>query len=545
MQKLLLFVFSLGLFLRFVFLDSIPSGVTADEIQQGYTAFSILKTGKDEWGDFLPLNPRSLGEYKPPLYAYLTIPFVAIFDLNIFSIRALSALAGSLTVLVTFFLVYEFFKNKKIALLAAFFLSASYWHINFSRFGWESNLALFLFTLALLTFLQGYRKNYLFPVSFLLFGLTLFTYNSFRLFTLLFLIGLLFFKFKGFKNVNKKWVIIGLGIFLTGFLTFLYSWAFSGAGRRASDTAIYNPENLVKLRTIQTSDGLQDPLNRIINNRVTFLISEFAQNYLGYFSTTFLASPHRADSSVFNLPGRWLLPIWLLIPLVYGLYKLINEKAKDLKVILLWIFLAPVPAALTRDYMQTLRVENSLLVLLIISSYGFYYLIMLMKSIRLKKIIYLLFGMVIIWSFMADLDYYLFHQYRTSFGGLKHGYKEIVKYVSENEAKYNKIIFTKSHSMPHIFFAFYTKMDPQIFQESSKKWRHFETEGFQFVDMINLNLGKYYFQDIDFSRERNEDNALIIAGEKEIPETVEPLKIVSDPSGKVVFKIIHTSNLNN
>src|SRR3989344_8926202 len=93
---LLILIIILAALTRVLFLGQFPNGFTGDEAQQGYSAYSILKTGKDEWGQVLPIFPRGFGDYKPPLYTYLTIPSVAVFGLNIFAVRLPSALIGIL-----------------------------------------------------------------------------------------------------------------------------------------------------------------------------------------------------------------------------------------------------------------------------------------------------------------------------------------------------------------------------------------------------------------------------------------------------------------
>src|SRR5438270_3600910 len=77
----------LGFFLRIVNLQVSPPGFNADEAALGYNAYSILKTGKDEWGETLPLVFKSFSDYKPGVYVYLDIPFVALFGLNELAVR--------------------------------------------------------------------------------------------------------------------------------------------------------------------------------------------------------------------------------------------------------------------------------------------------------------------------------------------------------------------------------------------------------------------------------------------------------------------------
>src|SRR3989344_7065913 len=97
----------LGFLLRVIVLQKIPVGFTPDEASFGYDAYSLLKTGQDQWGHFLPLTLESFGDFKAPLYTYLTIPSVAIFGLTKFATRFPNALLGSAAVYITYLLVVQ------------------------------------------------------------------------------------------------------------------------------------------------------------------------------------------------------------------------------------------------------------------------------------------------------------------------------------------------------------------------------------------------------------------------------------------------------
>ena len=151
---LLIAIFLIASLTRLLYLEQFPNGFTGDEAQQGYSAYSILKTGKDEWGQVLPIFPRGFGDYKPPLYTYLTIPSVAVFGLNIFAVRLPSALIGILTVGFIYLLTKELFKNKTIAVWAAFLLAINPWHIQLSRTAFEGNAGILFFVIGLWLFLK-------------------------------------------------------------------------------------------------------------------------------------------------------------------------------------------------------------------------------------------------------------------------------------------------------------------------------------------------------------------------------------------------------
>ena len=151
---------------------------------------------------------------------------------------------------------------------------------------------------------------------------------------------------------------------------------------------------------------------------------------------------------------------------------------------------------------------------------------------------------MIFWTIVSDTDYYLFHHFKRPVGGLKFGYQEAVEYTEQNKNKYDKIIFTKQESMPQIFVAFYSKMDPVFFQNYSKDWIKFEKQDMKFVDMIDMDLGKYKFKNIEWNKDREEKNSLIISATESIPSVAKPIKEILGPDGKVVFRIFDTNTVN-
>ena len=118
---LLIFALLLGAFLRLYQLGSLPNALTWDEAALGYNAYSIIKTGRDEFGKLLPIVFKSFGDYKPGLYVYLVIPSVAIFGLNEFAVRLPGALFGVLAIFGIYLLILELFAEEKRARLLASF----------------------------------------------------------------------------------------------------------------------------------------------------------------------------------------------------------------------------------------------------------------------------------------------------------------------------------------------------------------------------------------------------------------------------------------
>src|SRR3990167_9117761 len=103
-MKILIIIFLLGFILRIIFLDIAPPGFNADEAALGYNAYSLIKTGKDEWGISFPLVFKSFSDYKPGLYVYMAIPFIAALGLNELAVRLPSVLLGAFSIILIYLL---------------------------------------------------------------------------------------------------------------------------------------------------------------------------------------------------------------------------------------------------------------------------------------------------------------------------------------------------------------------------------------------------------------------------------------------------------
>src|SRR5258708_14555608 len=128
----LLLILFVALFLRIYKISSNPPGLTPDEASLGYNAYSILKTGRDEYGKLFPIIFKSFGDYKPGLYIYFTAPFVAVFGLNETSVRLPSVVAGTITVFLVYLVTKELFGKEKLSLIAMAVAAFNPWLIYFS-----------------------------------------------------------------------------------------------------------------------------------------------------------------------------------------------------------------------------------------------------------------------------------------------------------------------------------------------------------------------------------------------------------------------------
>ena len=165
---------------RFYNLGIVPAGLYLDEAAQGYNAYSILLTGKDEFGKIFPAAFRSFADFKTPVYIYLIVPLIPLFGLTAFTVRFPSFLASVLTIPVLFLLIRKLIPNQKLGLplssLTVLLLAISPWHILFGRTNFETNVALLFFLTGIYLFYLGLVK----PLYLILSGIVLANSSSWR-----------------------------------------------------------------------------------------------------------------------------------------------------------------------------------------------------------------------------------------------------------------------------------------------------------------------------------------------------------------------------
>ncbi len=488
MQKKTLIVLALivliGGILRLFKLSSFPVSLNWDEVSHGYNAYSILKTGADEWGRVLPIfNFRAYGDYPLPLNLYLTIPFVFFLGLTEFSIRFPHALLGILTIISTYFLASRLTKNKYIGLLSSFLVAVSPWTLFTSRVVFQSNLSIFLLITSMALFVHREKKKCFFPLSLILLFLTLFSYHSTRIFSPLLLIGLiLLFK----KEFTSKFAVIFSIIFFA--VTIVVSLNPESRAR-SKWVFLVNQSAVSKIEKERNTSTLPFAIKRLLYNRPTYFATEFTKNYLDYFSPKylFLSGGTQYQFSVPNQGLEYLINLpFFYIGLALLLIKLIKEKGNGTKLILLWLVLSPIAASITTEKFAVLRSSTMIPLVEIITGVGLIYVLSLVKT--KKKLLVTLYIALIAMSAVKYLSLY-FGSYAKDYSwSWQYGYKEAVNYIKENYGKYDKIIITKKYGEPHEFFLFFMKYDSLKYRTDPNLIRFFQSDWY-WVDRFD----KFYF----------------------------------------------------
>lgn len=525
----LIFIFFLAFILRFYQLGKIPPNIDWDEAALGYNAYSLLKTGRDEYGVSWPLVFRSFDDYKPPLYFYLTMPSVAIFGLNEFSVRLPSALFGTLTVLVTYFLVRELFNmsyesykpyktyrtNNLLPLLSAGLLAISPWHLYFSRIGFEANVGIFFNVLGVYLFLRALNNGWLMIPAAVVFALGLYEYHSERIFIPLLVFGLLLTYRKKLLKIKKQVVIAGLTMLVLVLPAVKIMTApenlmrFQGTSSFADQTGLLE-RNIVKLEDAQKKN---DWLGMIFANRRITYAQVLINGYLSHFNFNWLFIS--GDQERHKAPGVGLLYWWELPFLLTGIYYLLrSDLDKKIKYTVFWWFLvAPVAASPTTELPHAVRTLVFLPTFQIFTAYG---VISVVSSIKNQVSRRKLLLAVSCWLLAVGFNFfYFFHQYfihlPLEFSQYwQYGYKQAVEYVQENYDKYDKIIVSSQLEQPHIFFLFFLKYPPEKYLAEGG------TTSGGFEEYRN-RFDKFEFRRISWENEEKNSRILFIGPPNEIP----------------------------
>ena len=517
----LIFIFFLAFFIRIYSIHTTP--LLWDEASLGYNAYSILKTGRDEYGLFLPIIFKSFGDYKPGLYVYLCLPFVYLFGLNDLSVRLPSIILGSLLPVILYFLIKEINpKAQKTAVISSLITVFNPYNIHFSRGAWETNILTFELVLASYLFFKYVNKKnikYLL-ISSVIIGLSLYTYQAGKMISLFLVIILFLINFKSL-NIKKIFLyfILPLGLFA---LPIAYGLLFNNNSNRLQVVSLFSyPRSDEEAQMIKSETSIVD--YQIFHSQPTFFLRNFLTRYFNHFSPRFLIFEGDWQNPRHSAPYIGLLLYPSIIFFVIGLFSSLSQlKIDKLNLFFsLWLLVAPFPSALTRDSVQSVRAMSFSIPLIYFISYGIFFVLNKYRHLFVKLFIVILYLI----SFVYYGDLYLNHMVIKSPVDFLYGYKNAIDYVSAHQKNFKDIYITDYYGQPYIYYLFYKKYSPSLYQKQAKledqnldtgKVKtvdniHFQTAHFDFLKDHKGTMGIFaqeeiYRQDID---KKNEFNQLI------------------------------------
>lgn len=427
----LLGIILLAVFFRFFLLGAVPPGLYPDVAVNGMDAISANETG--DYKIFYPANNGREG-----LFMNISAVVFKVFGPGLWQLRAAGAVAGVLTVLGVYLLGKEIF-DRRVGILAALFMSTSFWAVGFSRIGFRAILVPLIlvwgsyFLFKAFGARQGsehWQKELLYYIiSGLIFGLGFHTYIAYKASVLIFAIifGYKVFLEKGY--FKKSWLRVGafgIALVLLAFPILYYQQTHKGDAVRTGQVSVFNPAvnkgNLVKTLAITSAKGL------------------------GMYN--FYGDPN-ARHNFKSLPAlnplvgiAFLVGFYLSVKAFFSKIKKRDEEFFAYGFLLLGFFVMMIPSVLTEEGMpHSLRAIGTMPFAFLFAGIGADYVLKLkMKNEKLKImefIIPIILGLIVLVDF--TLYFVVWAQSPETRGQFNESYVEASRYLNtrpESEKKY-------------------------------------------------------------------------------------------------------------
>jgi 4-amino-4-deoxy-L-arabinose transferase-like glycosyltransferase len=473
-KLLLIGILLLAFTLRFHALGEVPLGLNNDETAIGYNAYSILQTGKDEYGVALPLYFKSFGDQKLPVYIYLTSASIKVFGMNEFAVRFPSFFFGSITILTIYYLVLTLSKKESFALLTSLLLAINPWHIFFSRIGFEVNVAISLMAIGTLFFILSVHAKSLnrmfLLISVIAFLLSLYCYNVTRLLSPLVLLSLILFYRKHLQNNDMKFSIFAFCLFLLGMLPFAFSLSGEAGLETQRSVLLIGGERMAKNIEFRSYLlQLPDLITKVFFNNWMLIFWNYLKNLVSFFSVDFffVNGANHPINGVGNM-GMFHLIEFILIPL--GIFKAIKERVRFLYPFLFWIVLVILLGSITKELPHPTRTYGIIIPFIIFSAFGLMCIFenLRSKTIYIKRGTYILFLALFSYSLIYFVTSYFFY-FPTKYAKTwRSEDKKLAQYVFSVKDRYKKIIVDDNSGLAYTSLFFYGKYPPEKMHESAK-----------------------------------------------------------------------------
>ncbi len=496
---------TVGIALRTVALERVPAGFNQDEACNGYDAYSLLHTGRDQHGNFLPVAIAAFNDYRMPLFDYSLVVPVGLFGLRPASVRFGAALWG-IADLLGVAIVACMIVGLRGAALAVALLAFSPWHLPISRFGHEAITAAATTSLAAAAFFAALRlrRGRLLLVSGLMFGVSLYSYSITKAFVLPFVVWTAAFYWRELGKFRKQALAGLIIIVVCAMPQALALWRH------------YAPM-MARYHTVSVL-GLPWPIRlRLIG-----------QGLLFDFSPRFLFMAGSSDVSL-HPPGYGQLLVGQAAMLFLAPCALFDPKFRRVTIFLLgWLAIAALTAVLILPVGHPLHTLLMLTPLTLLCALGMVFLFDLAAASRLARLFVAAAILLVIALQGAKFVSFYFRDYPALAAyDFQYGLGDAVVHAAGLGD--GPVVITDNANQPYIYVLFFTKYPPARFQNEpvvQSKWLFAPVSSFD----------RYRFEDPQFAYLKMAHGIFVLTGWEPAPAA--PVFTVRSPQGTVAYQVV-------
>ena len=474
---------------RLLWLGNLPAGLHADEASFLLNSVSLLETGKDEDGNVYPIWLSSYIDSKPALYSYFQIPSIAVLGTNTFSSR-LPAVAASAVSLIIFYLLAKQWLTKEQSLVLSTVLLLSPWHIVVSR-STQEVIVSFTFSLATILLFELLHKKKTNRLQTILVAgaaclfalLAMYMYHAAKVFLPALLLSWTFFDYFETKKIHVSRTVVSMSVAL---LMLGLTFGLAQSTERFQAIGIFSDQGYRLISNEQTLTASNvTPLFfiRAFYNKVVTTVLAIGSLYTQHFTADFLFWKG-------GEPQRYLIPYHglmyhvelFLLPagMFFGLHTK-KTRTRSLKM-LIWLLLAPLPAALT-----TQEIPSMIRSFFMIVPLTFFVWIALLEIWKyrakwFRKILMFCVFLGYIWGFAYFIQQSVVQQPRYHPWNRNQADTNLTNRLLEIQDNYDKIIVTTNRDLYAYLTLAQQDMIPYLQEVSSTR----KAETFTF--------GKYHFE---------------------------------------------------
>jgi Dolichyl-phosphate-mannose-protein mannosyltransferase len=488
--QLLLIIIAIATFLRLYNLEIAPPALNQDEAVNGVDAYMLGINLRDHHGNFLPPMLQSFNDWASPTLTYLTVPFVKIFGLSVWSIRFANALFGIFCVPLAYGIIKRLTSNYNLALVAGllaaitpFMISLSHWAIPPSVVPFC--LLSFIFTLLKLIDSNTNQKIVLNSTLFSLSGIALtYSYPTMKVFVPLALVSLgLIYLLPTLKKdpnhlvpasnekqpINESISKTNFKIFTKLALPIIAICLFISPIYYLTLTQpdIYN----ARYKQVSMTAGGEG------------FVTGFASRYWEYLTPFFLTG-YSDSNSMHHVPQfgpiNELLTPFIYVGLLVAFWKSQEKENADRQVYLHLVslfFLAPIAPSLTIDHTILTRGVQVLVLSLIFIPIAINWLLnKISLDQRAWRAVTLTFGIVSLITTLHFSFFYFTKYAESQKGNFQYGIEQMFEYLKTNDDKFDKVEIVDINQ-PYIYKLFFQPIEP----------------GYYNTQIMGSKIGKYYF----------------------------------------------------